>query len=213
MHGRLSLCGVHWNLNAQSFPNGCEREFSVIYWCWIWKLRLVGLGWDKSPPTGHVVSPMGQVERSGGMKVCVLWIWLGVVWKMTYREYWVCAPTMFPPLTWMEGKWSMQNLGGSGWAIMWFLVMAIFCKGLINRHVFKWRSTWVLLLLGQTFHMCKSGQFYPNPTCVILLGPWVWMLGGQLQPGRTWWNPMISRWKTSPISSLIPCLGLQYEVF
>jgi hypothetical protein len=151
------------------------------------------------------------LARSGVMKVWMpSWVWLGIIWKITCKSILNLCTNNVSANDMKEGKWSMPKLGGPCGIIMGVFLIAIFCKGLINGQCF-WTKYLGVTLAGTLFHMCKSGQFYPNPTWVILLrfvdvrrAASIW---------KTWWIPMISRWRTSPMSSLILCQGLQYDVF
>ena len=55
------------------------------------------------------------------------------------------------------------------WTIVWVLYTTTFYKELINGHIFVCMKKHLdVTKYGTLFHMCKSGQFYPNPTWFIL---------------------------------------------
>ena len=64
---------------------------------------------------------------------------------------------------------------------------------------FRMKKHLGVILVGILFHVCKSGQFYPNPTQVILLQSTSMDVRGWLQYGRSWSIHMIFNRKTSPI--------------
>lgn len=61
------------------------------------------------------------------------------------------------------------------------------------------------MLPGTWYHMCKSNQFYPNPTWVIVLSlANVDVTSMHIPYGRSWWILRLLKWKTSSMSFLKP---------
>lgn len=90
------------------------------------------------------------------------------------------------------------------------------CRSLSNilRRAHRWARFYMkthlgVSLPGTLFHMCKSGQFHPNPTWVVPLRSVGMDVERATSIRKIMMNPVILSWGTSPMSSLTPSWGSQ----
>ena len=110
-----------------------------------------------------------------------------------------------PPMTRMKARWSMQSLKRRVWTIVWVFRIATFCKDLINGRIFVRGSIWMLLFLALCFIHIQDRSLFTQTQRLFHWCPQVWMCGGRLQYGQSWWIRVILKWKTFLMSSLTRC--------
>ena len=163
--------GVQWDIDTQMTLTRIGHMVGfVLLGCFSSLLLLdkniqVCLGWDVSHMTGHVV--FCKRFRDEGLQMFMGMAWYCVKANGEEHFEFVHHNVFANNIILYEGKLEctkFKNIGLNNCVSLSHSTIlqrahqwACFC---LNKHL-------GVTLLGILFHMCKSGQFYPNPTLII----------------------------------------------